>query len=117
MCSDGLHAALGLKPNHLPPYIYQMRMLGYPPGHLENARQETSGLAMFGKHGRGVLLACYDECIYLHVAFCLIVNEIFVRCFTCTCKVLLSLSRMANISRSNVYSLCWHTCQLLLHSC
>ena len=54
--SDDLRAALGIKPNQLPPYIYQMRVFGYPPGHLENARQEMSGLAMFGKHGLGVLL-------------------------------------------------------------
>jgi len=54
--SDNLRAALGIKSNQLPPYIYQMRVFGYPPGHLENARQETSGLAMFGKHGLGVLL-------------------------------------------------------------
>jgi len=54
--SESLRAALGVKPNHLPPYIYQMRIFGYPPGHLENARQEASGLSMFGKHGRGLLL-------------------------------------------------------------
>jgi len=54
--SDNLRAALGIKSNQLPPYIYQMRVFGYPPGYLENARQETSGLAMFGKHGLGVLL-------------------------------------------------------------
>jgi len=55
--SDGLRAALGVKPNQLPPYVYQMRVFGYPPGHLENARQEMSGLAMFGKHGLGELLS------------------------------------------------------------
>jgi len=56
VCSDSLRAALGIQPTQLPPYIYQMRLFGYPPGHLQNARQETSGLAMFGKHGLGVLL-------------------------------------------------------------
>jgi len=56
MHSDNLRAALGIKLNQLPPYIYQMRVFGYPPGHLESARQETSGLAMFGKHGLGVPL-------------------------------------------------------------
>jgi hypothetical protein len=49
--SDGLRSALGLTQKQLPPYIYQMRRLGYPPGHLENARQQTSGLSMFGKYG------------------------------------------------------------------
>jgi zinc finger CCHC domain-containing protein 8 len=51
--SDNLRAALGIAHNQLPPYIYQMRHLGYPPGHLEDARQQTSGLSMFGKHGLG----------------------------------------------------------------
>jgi len=54
--SDNLRAALGIQSSQLPPYVYQMRVFGYPPGHLLNARQETSGLAMFGKHGLGVLL-------------------------------------------------------------
>ena len=31
----------------LPPYIYQMRMLGYPPGYLEEAKVKRSGLSMY----------------------------------------------------------------------
>lgn len=30
-----------------------MRMLGYPPGWLEEAKKQVSGLMMFDKHGKG----------------------------------------------------------------
>ena len=48
-----------------------MRVFGYPPGHLENARQEASGLAMFGKHGLGELLNCID---YVDVNFGIVID-------------------------------------------
>ena len=51
--SDTLRNALGIRDDQLPPYIYQMRNLGYPPGHLRAAEMATSGLTMFGKDGRG----------------------------------------------------------------
>lgn len=54
--SDSLRAALGLAVNQLPPYIYQMRIFGYPPGYLEEACQDMSGLSMFGIHGLGNVL-------------------------------------------------------------
>ena len=96
LCSDMLREALGVKPNHLPPYIYQMRVCGYPPGHLENARQEMSGLAMFGKHGQGVLLYwVYSYTAY--TTFCLVINVIFFGCFLYTCNLLLSLFGMKNV--------------------
>ncbi|XP_013403801.1 uncharacterized protein LOC106169056 [Lingula anatina] len=50
--SKDLRKALGLHRDELPPYIYQMRILGYPPGHLREAELRTSGLVMFDKHGR-----------------------------------------------------------------
>lgn len=55
--SDVLRDALGISTQQLPPYIYQMRVLGYPPGHLENAKQSTSGLTMFDKHGQGEMIS------------------------------------------------------------
>lgn len=37
--SDKLRDALDIKPDELPPYIYQMRNLGYPPGYLPHNQQ------------------------------------------------------------------------------
>ena len=59
--SDGLREALGLRDDQLPPYIYQMRVLGYPPGWLEEARMATSGLALFDKHGQGEFWRWFDN--------------------------------------------------------
>lgn len=50
--SKELRAALGMGKDDLPPYIYQMRMLGYPPGHLEAAKIAGSGLNMSGTKRR-----------------------------------------------------------------
>nr|XP_023024758.1 zinc finger CCHC domain-containing protein 8 homolog [Leptinotarsa decemlineata] len=52
--SDGLREALGLRKNQLPPYIYQMRLLGYPPGWLEEAKFIHSNLKMFDSEGKHV---------------------------------------------------------------
>uniref|UniRef100_A0A4W3HBF7 Zinc finger CCHC domain-containing protein 8 n=1 Tax=Callorhinchus milii TaxID=7868 RepID=A0A4W3HBF7_CALMI len=45
--SDELKDALGMTDENLPPFIYRMRQLGYPPGWLEEAELETSGLALY----------------------------------------------------------------------
>lgn len=45
--SDNLRQALGLRRKELPLYIYKMRLYGYPPGWLEEAKVETSGLSLF----------------------------------------------------------------------
>ena len=37
----------------MPPYIYQMRLLGYPPGHMLGAQVDESGISMFDKDGNG----------------------------------------------------------------
>ena len=37
--SDKLREALSIKPDELPPYIYRMRELGYPPGYLPHNQQ------------------------------------------------------------------------------
>lgn len=45
--SDGLREALGLRKRELPLYIYKMRLYGYPPGWLEDAKVSHSGLSLF----------------------------------------------------------------------
>ncbi|XP_029296593.1 zinc finger CCHC domain-containing protein 8 [Cottoperca gobio] len=45
--SEDLLTALGIEANTLPPLIYRMRQLGYPPGWLKEAEMEDSGLAMY----------------------------------------------------------------------
>nr|XP_012147321.1 PREDICTED: zinc finger CCHC domain-containing protein 8 homolog isoform X1 [Megachile rotundata] len=49
--SSNLRKALGLKSNELPKHIYRMRELGYPPGWLEEARLQHSGLSLFNSDG------------------------------------------------------------------
>ncbi|XP_075882021.1 zinc finger CCHC domain-containing protein 8 [Nelusetta ayraudi] len=45
--SEDLLSALGIDGNTLPPLIYRMRQLGYPPGWLKEAEMENSGLTMY----------------------------------------------------------------------
>ncbi|KAK5613813.1 hypothetical protein CRENBAI_015996 [Crenichthys baileyi] len=45
--SEELLAALGVDGNTLPPLIYRMRQLGYPPGWLKEAEMENSGLSLY----------------------------------------------------------------------
>ncbi|XP_038062237.1 zinc finger CCHC domain-containing protein 8-like [Patiria miniata] len=45
--SDNLREALGLDQDSIPPYIYQMRGLGYPPGYLKHAEVLKSGLTVY----------------------------------------------------------------------
>ncbi|XP_014478667.1 PREDICTED: zinc finger CCHC domain-containing protein 8 homolog isoform X2 [Dinoponera quadriceps] len=49
--SQKLRAALGLKDNELPKHIYRMRLLGYPPGWLEEVCLQPSGLSLFNSDG------------------------------------------------------------------
>ncbi|NWW77643.1 ZCHC8 protein, partial [Climacteris rufus] len=49
--SGVLQDALGVTDKSLPPFIYRMRQLGYPPGWLKEAEMEHSGLALYD--GRG----------------------------------------------------------------
>ncbi|GFU26795.1 zinc finger CCHC domain-containing protein 8 [Nephila pilipes] len=46
--------ALGLKDNQLPPYIYKMRVIGYPPGWMDDALLETSGLSLYDEEGKAI---------------------------------------------------------------
>ncbi|XP_021167269.2 zinc finger CCHC domain-containing protein 8 [Fundulus heteroclitus] len=45
--SEELLAALGVDGTTLPPLIYRMRHLGYPPGWLKEAEMENSGLSLY----------------------------------------------------------------------
>ncbi|KAM9394075.1 zinc finger CCHC domain-containing protein 8 [Pholidichthys leucotaenia] len=45
--SEDLLAALGIDGNTIPPLIYRMRQLGYPPGWLKEAEMENSGLLLY----------------------------------------------------------------------
>uniref|UniRef100_A0A3Q3WVJ3 Zinc finger CCHC domain-containing protein 8 n=1 Tax=Mola mola TaxID=94237 RepID=A0A3Q3WVJ3_MOLML len=49
--SEELLAALGIDGNTLPPLIYRMRQLGYPPGWLKEAEMENSGLTLYDGNG------------------------------------------------------------------
>ncbi|XP_077164678.1 zinc finger CCHC domain-containing protein 8 [Paroedura picta] len=45
--SEELQDALGVTEKNLPPFIYRMRQLGYPPGWLKEAEMEKSGLTLY----------------------------------------------------------------------
>ncbi|NXJ81410.1 ZCHC8 protein, partial [Trogon melanurus] len=49
--SGELQDALGVTDKSLPPFIYRMRQLGYPPGWLKEAEMEHSGLALYDGKG------------------------------------------------------------------
>ncbi|XP_076232999.1 zinc finger CCHC domain-containing protein 8 homolog isoform X2 [Calliopsis andreniformis] len=49
--SNNLRKALGLRDYELPRHIYRMRTLGYPPGWLEEARLQHSGITLFNSDG------------------------------------------------------------------
>ncbi|NWX52150.1 ZCHC8 protein, partial [Steatornis caripensis] len=51
--SGELQDALGVTAKSLPPFIYRMRQLGYPPGWLKEAEMEHSGLALYDGKGKG----------------------------------------------------------------
>lgn len=55
--SDSLREALGISSKQIPLYVYRMRLLGYPPGWLEDAKKQVSGLVLFDKHGKEVDIA------------------------------------------------------------
>jgi hypothetical protein len=59
--SSKLRKALGLERDHLPKHIYMMRLLGYPPGWMEEARISHSGLALYDSQGRGKCFVHFHE--------------------------------------------------------
>lgn len=60
--SINLKEALGLRNNELPPYIYRMRVLGYPPGWVEEAFESQSELSLFDSNGKMVGTSKKNEC-------------------------------------------------------
>lgn len=52
MPSQKLREAMGLEDNQLPEYIYRMRVLGYPPGWLEEAKVRHSGINLLDSTGQ-----------------------------------------------------------------
>uniref|UniRef100_A0A3P8YIX6 Zinc finger CCHC domain-containing protein 8 n=1 Tax=Esox lucius TaxID=8010 RepID=A0A3P8YIX6_ESOLU len=59
--SEELLSALGVDMNTLPPHIYRMRELGYPPGWLKEAEMENSGLTLYdGKEDGNGQKISYD---------------------------------------------------------
>nr|XP_033810129.1 zinc finger CCHC domain-containing protein 8 isoform X3 [Geotrypetes seraphini] len=52
--SEELRDALDLSENNLPPFIYRMRQLGYPPGWLKEAELENSGLSLYDGDEKGI---------------------------------------------------------------
>ncbi|CAG5135778.1 unnamed protein product, partial [Candidula unifasciata] len=58
---EALRQALGLTQDQLPQHIYKMRLYGYPPGWLAEARQIQSGVTIFDKNGRVTLIT--GECL------------------------------------------------------
>lgn len=53
----------------LPPFIYRMRQLGYPPGWLKEAEMEHSGLALYdgkGEHCGAGMQVYYEALYWLH---------------------------------------------------
>ncbi|XP_008334016.1 zinc finger CCHC domain-containing protein 8 isoform X2 [Cynoglossus semilaevis] len=51
--SEELLSALGVDSNSLPPVVYRMRLLGYPPGWLKEAEMENSGLMLYDDSNDG----------------------------------------------------------------
>ncbi|XP_062399305.1 zinc finger CCHC domain-containing protein 8 [Sardina pilchardus] len=51
--SKELLDALGVSVNKLPPFVYRMRELGYPPGWLKEAEDENSGLQLYDGNASG----------------------------------------------------------------
>ncbi|XP_071746313.1 zinc finger CCHC domain-containing protein 8 homolog [Lepeophtheirus salmonis] len=49
--SDKLRGALDLRKDQLPPWIYNMRTLGYPPGWLKEAQVASSGVRLYAADG------------------------------------------------------------------
>ncbi|CAH2295809.1 zinc finger CCHC domain-containing 8 [Pelobates cultripes] len=47
LISEELREALGMSDSCLPPFIYRMRHLGYPPGWLKESELENSGLSLY----------------------------------------------------------------------
>ncbi|XP_048753439.1 zinc finger CCHC domain-containing protein 8-like isoform X2 [Ostrea edulis] len=54
--SHDLQKALDISSKEIPLYIYHMRQLGYPPGWMQEALLQDSGISIFDKDGNEVLV-------------------------------------------------------------
>jgi hypothetical protein len=65
--SRDLRKALDVSSKELPQYIYHMRQLGYPPGWMQEALLQDSGISIFDKDGNGKLLFVFFKMCHLLV--------------------------------------------------
>ncbi|XP_015273142.1 PREDICTED: zinc finger CCHC domain-containing protein 8 isoform X2 [Gekko japonicus] len=61
--SEELQDALGVTEKTLPPFIYRMRQLGYPPGWLREAENEKSGLTLYDGQASPGGETVVEECL------------------------------------------------------
>ncbi|XP_018013660.1 zinc finger CCHC domain-containing protein 8 homolog [Hyalella azteca] len=54
--SPELRYALGCRPDQLSEVFYRMRLIGYPPGWLLEAREQQGEVALYGSDGRAVTM-------------------------------------------------------------
>lgn len=59
--SEELRAALGLTSTQIPLHVYRMRMFGYPPGWIEEAKVHDSGLSLFVEKDKKQLQPGVDD--------------------------------------------------------
>lgn len=59
--SDELREALGLRENEIPLHVYKMRLFGYPPAWIEEAKIQSSGLSLFVEKDKKQLESDEDE--------------------------------------------------------
>ena len=75
--SAKLRKALGLPGYCLPRHVYRMRLLGYPPGWLEDARISHSGLALYDSQGKGKFVIAAYHCAHVCVCVCVCVCVLY----------------------------------------
>lgn len=61
MISKELRAALGLSETQIPLHVYRMRLFGYPPAWIEEAKIHNSGLSLFVEKDKKQLQPGADE--------------------------------------------------------
>lgn len=59
--TNDLKAALGLSGSQIPLHVYRMRLLGYPPAWIEEAKIHNSGLSLFVEKDRKQLQPGVDD--------------------------------------------------------
>ncbi|CAG0887073.1 unnamed protein product [Cyprideis torosa] len=52
--SSRLRSALQIRSSEVPEFVYRMRLWGYPPGWLEEAKEEHSGITLYDAEGEEV---------------------------------------------------------------